>query len=56
MKLIFYYLDPLTKKFLDANLNNVFGFVKLVRFSWSTAAVKLKKSCVSIYSYAYFLY
>ncbi len=48
MKLIYYYLDPLTKKFLDANLNNVFGFVKLVRFSWSTAAVKLKKSCVQV--------
>lgn len=41
-------LDPLTKKFLDASLNNVFGFVKLIRFSWSTAAVKLKKSCVQV--------
>lgn len=40
--------DPLTKKFLDANINNVFGFVKLVRFSWSTAAVKVKKMCVQV--------
>lgn len=40
--------DPLTKKFLDANINNVFGFVKLVRFSWSTAFNKLKKSCVAV--------
>ncbi len=43
-----YNLDPLTKKFLDANINNVFGFVKLVRFSWSTAFNKLKKSCVAV--------
>ncbi|CAF0709619.1 unnamed protein product [Brachionus calyciflorus] len=40
--------DPMTKKFLDASLNNVFGFVKLVRFSWSTAALKIKKSCVAV--------
>lgn len=40
--------DPLTKKFLDSNLNNVFGFVKLVRFSWSTASLKIKKSCVAV--------
>ncbi|RMZ95687.1 ribonuclease H2 subunit A [Brachionus plicatilis] len=40
--------DPLTKKFLDSNLNNVFGFVKLVRFSWSTAGIKVKKSCVAV--------
>ena len=38
----------MTKKFLDANIDKVFGFVKLVRFSWSTASVKLKKSCVAV--------
>ena len=32
MNLILLLLDPLTKKFLDASLNNVFGFVKLIRF------------------------
>jgi hypothetical protein len=37
-----------TKRFLDDNLDKVFGFVKLVRFSWSTAGNKLQKSCVSI--------
>lgn len=40
--------DPLTKKFLDFNLDSVFGFVKLVRFSWSTAGLKVKKSCVAV--------
>ena len=40
--------DPVTKKFLDDNLDSVFGFVKLVRFGWSTAANKLAKSGVSV--------
>ena len=40
--------DPKTKMFLDSNINQVFGFVKLIRFSWSTAATKLHKSCVQI--------
>jgi hypothetical protein len=30
------------------NINPVFGFVKLVRFSWSTAAILIKKKCVQI--------
>ena len=29
--------DPKTKMFLDSNINQVFGFVKLIRFSWSMA-------------------
>jgi hypothetical protein len=40
--------DPLTKKFLDATLDPVFGFVKLIRFGWSTCSNKLHKSCVQI--------
>jgi hypothetical protein len=40
--------DPVTKKFLDDNLDPVFGFVKLVRFSWGTAKNKLIKSSVSV--------
>lgn len=40
--------DPKTKLFLTANINKVFGFTKLIRFGWSTAAVIIKKSCVQI--------
>lgn len=29
--------DPVTKKFLQENIDPVFGFPRLVRFSWSTA-------------------
>lgn len=29
--------DPATKKFLQENIDRVFGFPRLVRFSWSTA-------------------
>jgi ribonuclease H2 subunit A len=43
-----YPADPVTKKFLDTNINKVFGFTKLIRFSWSTAAKKIQQSCVSI--------
>ena len=39
LNLIFpmFSLDPLTKKFLQDVIDPVFGFPKLVRFSWSTA-------------------
>lgn len=30
--------DPVTKKFLQENIDSVFGFPRLVRFSWSTAS------------------
>lgn len=29
--------DPVTKAFLQDNIDQVFGFPRLVRFSWSTA-------------------
>lgn len=29
--------DPVTKKFLQENIDSIFGFPRLVRFSWSTA-------------------
>ncbi len=35
--------DPKTKLFLTANINPVFGFTKLIRFGWSTAAIIIKK-------------
>lgn len=30
--------DPVTKRFLQENIDQVFGFPRLVRFSWSTAS------------------
>jgi len=35
--------DPKTKLFLTANINSVFGFTKLIRFGWSTAAIIIGK-------------
>ncbi|CAB3367241.1 Hypothetical predicted protein [Cloeon dipterum] len=37
--------DPATKKFLQANLDPVFGFPQLVRFSWSTAEKITDEKC-----------
>lgn len=36
--------DPTTKEFLTKNIDDIFGFPHLVRFSWSTAAKILEKS------------
>lgn len=33
--------DPKTKKFLEENIDQVFGFPRLVRFSWQTASKML---------------
>lgn len=40
--------DPVTKKFLAENIDPVFGFPQLVRFSWSTADKILKEKAVHI--------
>lgn len=40
--------DPATKKWLTDNIDNVFGFPQLVRFSWSTAEVILKKHALAV--------
>jgi hypothetical protein len=40
--------DPKTKEFLNLYLDPVFGFVKLVRFSWSTAFNIIDKKCVQV--------
>lgn len=39
IKLIYFYFlgDPVTKKFLQENIDQVFGFPRLVRYSWATA-------------------
>lgn len=36
-RILFIFLDPVTKKFLAGNIDPVFGFPQIVRFSWSTA-------------------
>ncbi|KAI5725840.1 hypothetical protein M8J77_020754 [Diaphorina citri] len=40
--------DPVTKKFLTENIDPVFGFPQLVRFSWSTASKILKEKAVLV--------
>uniref|UniRef100_A0A1I7W7G4 Ribonuclease n=1 Tax=Heterorhabditis bacteriophora TaxID=37862 RepID=A0A1I7W7G4_HETBA len=38
--------DPNTKKFLATNVDPVFGYPSLVRFSWKTAGLIIDKRCV----------
>lgn len=40
--------DPLVRKFLNAYIDEVFGFTKLVRFSWSTASQIIDKKCIEV--------
>lgn len=40
--------DPATKKFLSENVDNVFGFPSLVRFSWSTAERLLEDHAATV--------
>ncbi|XP_076367762.1 ribonuclease H2 subunit A [Tachypleus tridentatus] len=40
--------DPVTKSFLSENIDPVFGFPSLVRFSWSTAEKILEEKAVSV--------
>ncbi len=37
--------DPVTKRFLQENLDPLFGFPSLVRFSWKTAEKLLEEKC-----------
>ena len=41
-------IDPTTKKFLAQNIDPVFGFPQLVRFSWSTSEQILKTKSVMV--------
>ncbi|XP_046744126.1 ribonuclease H2 subunit A [Diprion similis] len=40
--------DPVTKKWLTQNIDQVFGFPQLVRFSWSTAEKILESSALAV--------
>jgi len=40
--------DPITKKWLATNVDQVFGFPQLVRFSWSTAKQMLESKALTV--------
>ncbi|XP_030025512.2 ribonuclease H2 subunit A [Manduca sexta] len=42
-----YPSDPTTQKFMSEQIDNVFGYPLLVRFSWSTAEVMLKEKAAA---------
>ena len=41
-------LDENTKKWLVDNINKVFGFPTIVRFSWQTAKILIENQCVNV--------
>lgn len=43
-----YPSDPATKSWLHTNLQNVFGFPQLIRFSWSTCDKLLEENAVHV--------
>lgn len=43
-----YPTDPATKKWLSGNVDSVFGFPRIVRFSWSTAEKILESNALSV--------
>lgn len=45
---IAFLLDPATKAFLSDNVDNVFGFPSLVRFSWSTTEKMLEGNAATV--------
>lgn len=44
----FLILDPQTKRFLTECIDEIFGFPKIVRFSWSTASTIIDKKCLKV--------
>ncbi len=42
------YIDPQTKRFLTEAIDEIFGFPKFVRFSWSTASTIIGNKCVKV--------
>ena len=50
-----YPSDPRTQAFLNENLDPVFGYKGIVRFSWATVKVLLDKQAVECKWYAIFV-
>ncbi|CAF4666142.1 unnamed protein product [Rotaria socialis] len=40
--------DPQTKRFLIESIDQIFGFPKFVRFSWSTASAIIENKCIKV--------
>jgi len=40
--------DPQTKRFLNEYIDQIFGFPKFVRFSWSTASIIIENKCLKV--------
>ncbi|CAF3872289.1 unnamed protein product [Rotaria magnacalcarata] len=40
--------DPQTKRFLIESIDQIFGFPKFVRFSWSTASTIIENKCIKV--------
>lgn len=43
------FVDPKTKEFLSKNIDRVFGFPKIVRYSWSTASKLLEERAAAVH-------
>jgi len=43
-----YPSDPQTKQFLTECIDQIFGFPKFVRFSWSTASSIIENKCIKV--------
>jgi ribonuclease H2 subunit A len=51
IKILFVHLnniDPQTKRFLNEYIDQIFGFPKFVRFSWSTASTIIENKCLKV--------
>lgn len=49
------FIDPVTKKYLQKNIEPIFGFPNIVRFCWSTAETVLKDHAIQIDWYVFIL-
>jgi ribonuclease H2 subunit A len=52
MRFYFFFIsnniDPQTKRFLNEYIDQIFGFPKFVRFSWSTASIIIENKCFKV--------
>jgi hypothetical protein len=45
---LYFIIDPQTKRFLTECIDQIFGFPKFVRFSWSTASTIIENKCIKV--------